>query len=115
HLGRLIIELDAYGLSAYSADVQALHQCVSDAGARVALRGAARQPDMIARLGGHAWAHIKLSGGFVSELGVSPGAANLLGAVVDTASALAIPVLVHDVPAEVGAKLTQQQGVWVER
>lgn len=109
-LRRLIIELDAYGLSAYPAEVQHLCDIAHKAGVRVGLRGVAQQLDAIARLQGLPVTYLKLGGGFMTDLETSQGAISLLDAVIHTAMALRIKVLVDDTPGEVAAMLLRDHG-----
>lgn len=109
-LHRLIIELDAYGLSAYPAEVQQFCQIARKAGVRVGLRGVAQQLDAIARLQGLHVAYIKLGGGFMADLETSQGAISLLNAIIHTAMALRIKVLVDETPGDVAAMLLKDHG-----
>lgn len=109
-LRRLIIELDAYGLSAYPAEVRALCQVAHSAGVRVGLRGVAQQLDAVARVQGLPLDYIKLGGGFMADLEHSQGAISLLNAVMHTATVYRIKVLVDETPAEVAAMLLRDHG-----
>lgn len=110
HLRRLTIEVDAYGLAAYPAEVATLCQIANDAGVRVGLRGVAQQLDAVARLQGLRVAYIKLAGGFIADLETSQGAVSLLNAVIHTAMALGISVLVDDAPSDMAALLLRDHG-----
>lgn len=109
-LSRLILELDAYALAAYPAEVGALCEVAHAAGVRVGLRGVAQQLDVVARLQGLPIAYIKLAGGFVADLESSQGAVSLLNAVIHTATTQRIQVLVDDTPGETAAQLLRDHG-----
>lgn len=109
-LRRLVIELDAYGLASYPAEVTAFCKAMHDNGVRIGLRGVAQQLDAVARLQGLPVSYIKLGGGFMTDLESSQGAMSLLNAVIHTAAALRIKVLVDESPGEVAAMLLRDHG-----
>lgn len=109
-LRRLIIELDAYGLAAYPTEMQNFCRIAQMAGIRVGLRGIAQQLDVVAQLQSLPLTYIKLGGGFMTNLEVSQGALSLLNAVIHTAMALRIKVLVDETPGEVAALMLNDHG-----
>ncbi|HLU14893.1 MAG TPA: EAL domain-containing protein, partial [Burkholderiaceae bacterium] len=109
-LSRLIIELDAYGVSTYPAEVREFCEMVHDAGVRVGVRGVAQHLDVVARLEALPVVYIKLAGGFIEDLGTSQGAVSLLNAVAHTATAARIHILVDDMPSEAAAMLLRDHG-----
>lgn len=109
-LSRLIIELDAYGVSTYPAEVREFCEMVHDAGVRVGVRGVAQHLDVVARLEVLPVVYIKLAGGFIEDLGTSQGAVSLLNAVAHTATAARIHILVDDMPSEAAAMLLRDHG-----
>lgn len=109
-LRRLIVELDAYGLASCPAEVARLCKVLHKAGVRIGLRGVAQQLDAIAGLQGLPVTYIKLGGGFMAHLETSQGAMSLLNAVIHTAAALRIKVLVDESPGEVATMMLQDHG-----
>lgn len=109
-LQRLIIELDAYGVCAYPAEAREFCDIANAAGVRVGLRGVAQQVEAVARLHQLPVTYIKLAGGFIDDLGSSQGALSLLNAVVHTATALRIQILVDQMPDEAAAMLLRDHG-----
>lgn len=112
---RLIIELNAYALTAYPAEVYEVCRIAHQAGVRVGLRGVAQQLDAITRLQGLPLSYIKLGGGFMSDLDANQGSISLLNAVIHTAMALRLNVLVDEVPGEQAALLLHDHGALVRR
>lgn len=96
---RMIIELDAYALSAqaqrdHGGDVAGLcRRLHSEFGMRVGLRALTQQIDVMYRLGELACAYVKLGEDFIDLLHSSTGARELLRALVRTARAGGIEVV----------------------
>lgn len=96
---RLIIELDAFALSAqaqrdHGGDVAGLcRRLHSEFGMRVGLRALTQQIDVMYRLGELACAYVKLGEDFIDLLHSSTGARELLRALVRTARAGGIEVV----------------------
>lgn len=109
--GRIIIEVDAFGLVTYTSEVRQFITLVTALGAKVGLRGLSRQLDAIALLQGLSLNYIRLGGGFMDHLENSQGAITLLQAIIDIASALDIFIQIDDELGEYGQNIANSNGV----
>lgn len=109
--GRIIVEVDAFGLVTYTNEVRQFITLVTAIGAKVGLRGLTRQLDAIALLQGLSLHYIRLGGGFMDHLENSQGAITLLQAIIDVASALDIFIQIDDELGEYGLNIVNNNGV----
>lgn len=93
---RLLVELDAYGLMAYHAEVLGFVETLRKAGVRTGLRGYGEQPDALLYLYEMRPAYIKISARLHADQTGSNGARHLLEAVRQTAQELDSTVLMED-------------------
>ncbi|MBN9403485.1 MAG: EAL domain-containing protein, partial [Burkholderiales bacterium] len=95
-LHRLVVELDAYGLSRHLEAFRAFARGVIEAGMHVGLRGLDQQPDALRQIHEVDFAYVKLGGNFVRELLASPGGVQMMVAVTETAIGMGMRVYVDD-------------------
>ena len=95
-LRRLVVELDAYGLSRHLEAFRAFGRGVIEAGIHVGLRGLDQQPDALRQIHEVDFAYVKLGGNFVRELLASPGGVQMMVAVTETAIGMGMRVYVDD-------------------
>lgn len=110
-ISRLIVELDAHGLVAQPDEVQAFVRFIAEAGARVGLRRLAQQPAALLSLHEVPFDYVKLGGEFVERLHTSPGAMQLLIAIVETASVVGLQVYADGVPDAESLQILREHGV----
>lgn len=105
----LCLELDAHGLIASPQEVTEFCGAMAQSKVGVGLRRLDQQPLALAQLHALALRHVKLSGDFCEEARRSPGALHLLQAMMQTAAALDIEVLVMDPLDADTARMLQAQ------
>jgi len=110
-LHRLILEIDAHGFVAYSAELDAFCQLAEKAGVGVGVRRLAEQPAALLRLHRVTIRYIKLGGELISHLLESPGAVHLIAAITEAAIGQGVKVYAHDVPNVHTAALLREYGV----
>jgi EAL domain-containing protein (putative c-di-GMP-specific phosphodiesterase class I) len=108
---RTVFEIEAQGLMEHYADVRALCEIATDAGARVGLRGLSQDFGALLRLHQLPIAYLKLGGEFVGGMTQSPGGRQLAASTAETARTLGIEVYAEDVPDEKTRQLLQQLGI----
>lgn len=110
----LCLELDAHGLIAYPQEVAEFCSAMALAGVGVGLRRLDQQPMALSQLHTLALRYVKLTGDFCEQALQSPGALHLLQAMVQTAQALGIDVVVMDsVDADTARMLHAQSALTV--
>lgn len=95
-LGRLVVELNAYGLSRHLEIFRQFAQDLIQAGMQVGLRGLDQQPDALRRIHEVDFAYVKLGGPFMRDLLSSPGGVQMMVAVTETAIGMGMRVYVDD-------------------
>ncbi|MFW8566955.1 LapD/MoxY N-terminal periplasmic domain-containing protein [Orrella sp. 11846] len=110
---RLVVELDAWALSAYPSEVGLMSDILREAGVRIGLRSVNQHMDVIAHLEGLPLAYLKVAGGFMSEPQVTQGGLELLSALLKTAQSIQVRVLSEPVPSTALLNLLEQGGVYL--
>ncbi len=95
-LHRLVVELDAYGLSRHLEAFRSFGRGVIEAGMHIGLRGLDQQPDALRQIHEIDFAYVKLGGNFVRELLASPGGVQMMVAVTETTIGMGMRVYVDD-------------------
>ncbi|MGB5806748.1 MAG: EAL domain-containing protein [Castellaniella sp.] len=95
-LHRLVVELDAYGLSRHLEAFRSFGRGIIEAGMHIGLRGLDQQPDALRQIHEIDFAYVKLGGNFVRELLASPGGVQMMVAVTETAIGMGMRVYVDD-------------------
>lgn len=95
-LQRLVVELDAYGLSRHLDAFRAFAQGIIETGMHVGLRGLDQQPDALRQIHMVDFDYVKLGGNFVRELLASPGGVQMMVAITETAIGMGVRVYVDD-------------------
>jgi len=113
--GRLFIEIDAHGLVERPADVQAFAKAATQFGARLGVRRLAQQFGALSHLHDLPLSYVKLGGGFVSGMRLSPGSQQLTASVVETARKLGIDVYAEDVPDNETREILADLGITLMR
>ncbi len=96
-LDRLVLELDAHGVTAYPAELSAFCSQVRNFGIRTGLRRVEQEPAALTRLHVLPVAYLKLGGDFAVQAHESPGSRQLLLAMLRTAAELKLRVYVTGV------------------
>ncbi|GAA3987344.1 LapD/MoxY N-terminal periplasmic domain-containing protein [Comamonas faecalis] len=109
-LASLTLELDAYALQASPEEVGELATAVYARGARVGLRRLDQSPMALAQLHQLPLRYAKLGGDFAEQALASPGGEQLLIAMLQTAQALKIELLVSSPVTAQAAALLQRYG-----
>ncbi len=98
YAGRLFLEIDAHGLLERTAEMQAFAGVASPFGTRLGVRRLAQQFGALSHLHLLPLSYVKLSGGFIAGMRLSPGSQQLTASVLETAHKLGIDVYAEDVP-----------------
>ncbi|MHA3904251.1 EAL domain-containing protein [Castellaniella sp. WN] len=109
-LHRLVVELDAYGLSRHLEAFRAFARGIIAAGAHVGLRGLDQQPDALRQIHEVDFAYVKLGGTFVRELLASPGGVQMMVAVTETAIGMGMRVYVDDAEDQGTRRMVMEYG-----
>jgi EAL domain-containing protein (putative c-di-GMP-specific phosphodiesterase class I)/GGDEF domain-containing protein len=107
---RLLIEIDAHGVTEHRRYVDDLCRIAQRNGVRVGLRRLAEQFGALTHLHELTLTYVKLSGAFVAGLAASPGSRQLAASVVNTAQALDIDVYAEDVPDDETRRILRNLG-----
>ena len=113
-LSRLVLELDAHGVSAYPTELLAFCSEVRAYGIRTGLRRMEQEPGALSRLHVLPIAYLKLGSDFAVQAEESPGSKQLLLAIARTAGELGLRVYVSGVVDQHTADSLIQQGVSVQ-
>lgn len=95
-LQRVVVELDAFGLSRHLEAFKTFAQGLIEVGISVGLRGLDQQPDALRKIHEVDFSYVKLGGTFVRELLSSPGGVQMMVAVTETAIGMGVRVYVDD-------------------
>ncbi|WP_322999120.1 EAL domain-containing protein [Castellaniella sp.] len=109
-LRRVVVELDAYGLSRHLDAFKAFASGLIDTGVSVGLRGLDQQPDALRKIHEVDFAYVKLGGAFVRELLSSPGGVQMMVAVTETAIGMGMRVYVDDADDEATRRMVVEYG-----
>ncbi|MER1967864.1 EAL domain-containing protein [Castellaniella sp. GW247-6E4] len=107
---RLAIELDAYGLVHHPEVFKAFAQAVMAAGSHVGLRGLDMQTEALQHIHEVDFTYVKLGGSLVRNLVSSPGGAQILIAVTETAIGMGMKVYVDDVEDARARRMVEEYG-----
>ncbi len=107
---RLAIELDAYGLVHHPEVFKAFAGAVMAAGGHVGLRGLDMQTEALQHIHEVDFTYVKLGGSLVRNLMSSPGGAQILVAVTETAIGMGMKVYVDDVEDERARRMVEEYG-----
>lgn len=109
-LQRVVVELDAYGLSRHLEAFKTFTQGLQEAGMHVGLRGLDQQPDALRKIHEVDFSYVKLGGAFVRELLSSPGGVQMMVAVTETAIGMGMRVYVDDADDEATRRMVIEYG-----
>ncbi|CAM5783803.1 EAL domain-containing protein [Castellaniella caeni] len=109
-LRRVVVELDAYGLSRHFEAFKVFAQGLIQLGIAVGLRGLDQQPDALRKIHEVDFAYVKLGGAFVRELLSSPGGVQMMVAVTETAIGMGMRVYVDDADDEATRQMVIEYG-----
>ncbi|WP_323018674.1 EAL domain-containing protein [Castellaniella sp.] len=109
-LQRVVVELDAYGLSRHLEAFKAFAQGLIETGISVGLRGLDQQPDALRKIHEIDFSYVKLGGSFVHELLSSPGGVQMMVAVTETAIGMGMRVYVDDADDEATRHMVMEYG-----
>ncbi|MBV2182504.1 MAG: EAL domain-containing protein [Castellaniella sp.] len=109
-LCRVVVELDAYGLSRHLDAFKAFCEGLIETGMAVGLRGLDQQPDALRKIHEVDFAYVKLGGAFVRELLSSPGGVQMMVAVTETAIGMGMRVYVDDADDEATRRMVVEYG-----
>jgi len=109
-LQRVVVELDAYGLSRHLEAFKTFAQGLQEAGMHVGLRGLDQQPDALRKIHEVDFSYVKLGGSFVRELLSSPGGVQMMVAVTETAIGMGMRVYVDDADDEATRRMVIEYG-----
>ncbi|NYT45423.1 EAL domain-containing protein [Alcaligenaceae bacterium] len=112
-LGRLLVEINAFGLVANTAEVQYFCNRMAQAQVRVGFRRLAQHPLALAQLHNVEAAYAKLGSCSLDNLPAGPGSLHLLAAVLATAQALHIKVYADEVGSPDALALLREQGAYI--
>lgn len=113
-LRRLLLELDAHGVTAYPAELLAFSAQVRTYGIRTGLRRIEQELVALTRLHVLPIAYLKLGGDFATQSHENPGSKNLLLAVARTAGDLGLRVYVTGVVDKHTSDILVAQGASVQ-
>ncbi|MGB6243027.1 MAG: EAL domain-containing protein [Castellaniella sp.] len=109
-LRRVVVELDAYGLSRHLDAFKSFAQGLIETGISVGLRGLDQQPDALRKIHEVDFAYVKLGGAFVRELLSSPGGVQMMVAVTETAIGMGMRVYVDDADDDATRHMVMEYG-----
>ncbi|MFT0532034.1 EAL domain-containing protein [Castellaniella hirudinis] len=109
-LRRVVVELDAYGLTRYLDAFKAFTQGLNHVGIAVGLRGLDQQPDALRKIHEIDISYVKLGGAFVRDLLSSPGGVQMMVAVTETAIGMGVRVYVDDADDEATRSMVLEYG-----
>ncbi|MGB3836909.1 EAL domain-containing protein [Castellaniella sp.] len=112
-LARLVIELDAYGLSRHLKDFKAFSEGITEMGIQIGLRGLDQEPDALRKIHEANFSYVKLGGSFVHELLSSPGGVQMMVAVTETAIGMGMRVYIDDAEDEATRQMVMEYGALV--
>ncbi|HEX7387509.1 MAG TPA: LapD/MoxY N-terminal periplasmic domain-containing protein [Castellaniella sp.] len=109
-LGRVIVELDAFGLCHHPEVFRAFASGAAEAGLHLGLRGLAQEPEALSKLHEVDFAYVKLGGAFVRDLLSSPGGVQMMVAVTETAIGMGMRVYVDDADDPSARQMVMEYG-----
>ncbi|CAM5191871.1 GGDEF domain-containing protein OS=Castellaniella defragrans OX=75697 GN=HNR28_002040 PE=4 SV=1 [Castellaniella defragrans] len=109
-VGRIVVELDAYGLCHHLEVFREFARGVTAAGLHLGLRGMDREPEALRKLHEVDFAYVKLGGTFVQELLSSPGGVQMMVAITETAIGMGMRVYVDDADDPATRRMVMEYG-----
>lgn len=113
-LHRLVLELDAHGVTAYPGELLAFCSQIRKFGIRTGLRRIEQEPVALTRLHVLPIAYLKVGGDFAVQSQESPGSKQLLLAMLQTAAELGLRVYVAGVVDQHTSEYLIEQGASVQ-
>lgn len=109
-VGRIVLELDAYGLRRHLDVFREFARAVLAAGLHLGLRGLDQQTDALRQLHEVDFAYVKLGGTFMHDLLSSPGGVQMMVAITETAIGMGMRVYVDDADDEATRRMVMEYG-----